>query len=389
MNGESFDVLVRQYSDDNSSSSNGGLLPVFGSGATTRLVPTFEDAAFELTKDGEISHPVQTSFGFHIIKRIEHKDMPSYEDSKKDLENRVNRDDRAMKTQKSYVEKLKKEYNYVDLTKKSMKWFDKNIDSSVYKGSLNLSSLDKKNLPIFELNGKKYTQKDLGKYMNNNGRLMRGSTLNEVPKVALTKYVNEEVINIEKSQLINKYPEYKALLTEYHDGILLYEIMSDEVWNKAMMDSVGLENFYQENKNNYRWDKRYDAVVYELQNEKLANQAMSNLKKGLPSDSIVKIINKESELNLRLKTSKFEVNKTPYLQDRNLKIGVNPFFTFDNKFYIVDVKAIIEPTTKELTEAKGIITSDYQNFLEKEWLKTLEKNHKFIVHKDVLYSIGK
>ncbi len=388
-NGESFETLVRQYSDDNSSASNGGVLPVFGSGAPTRLVPQFEDAAFALQNDGDISEPIQTNFGFHIIKRMEAIKLPSYEDSKKDLENRVNRDERAMKTQKSYVEKLKKEYHYQDLSKKTMKWFTKNIDSTIYKGNVDTKSLDKKNRPVFSLNNKIYTQKDLATYMASNGRVMKNVSLTDLPNAAKDKYVSEEVIALEKQQLTVKYPEYKALLTEYHDGILLYEIMSNEVWNKALLDSAGLENFYNTHKDNYRWDKRFDAVVYEFQNENLAKQALPLLKKGQNSEDISKVINKNSELNLRVKEGKFEISKTPYLKAQNLVKGINPIYTFEGKSYIIDVREIIEPKHKELSEAKGIITSDYQNQLEKDWLEALEKSHTIKINNDVLYSIGK
>ncbi len=387
-NGESFEALVRAYSDDNSSVVNNGVLPTFGSGATTRLVTEFEDAAFALTEDGQVSAPIQTNFGFHIIKRIEHTPLRSYDELKKELENRVNRDDRAKKTQNSYVEKLKKEYNYVDYSK-NLKPFSKIIDSSVYVAKFETKAFDKKNKPVFELNNKVYTQKDLAKYINMNGRLMRSSSLKDMPKAAMSKYVSEEVIDLEKTQLANKHPEYRALMTEYHDGILLYEIMSDQVWNKAITDSIGLVSFYEANKENYKWDKRYDATTYELSDEKLAQQTIALLKKKNSQEEIVKLINKDSELNLRVKTGKMEVSKTPYLKDRTLVVGINEPIALDGKFYVVEVKEIIAPATKELTEAKGLITSDYQTYLEKEWIKQLQNKHKINVNKEVLYSIGK
>lgn len=388
-NGDSFESLVRAYSDDHSSVSNNGILPIFGSGATTRLVTEFEDAAFALKNNGDYSAPIQTNFGFHIIKRVEQTPLRSYEEMKKDLESRVNRDDRAKKTQSSYVNKLKSEFKYQDLTAKTLKPIVKVLDSNIYRSSFETKAFDKKNKVVFKLDDKSYTQKDLIKYMNDNGRVFRSTSFSDLPKAAIDRWTSDMVIDKEKGQLSAKYPEYRALMTEYHDGILLYEIMSEQVWNKAISDSTGLANFYEANKNNYRWDKRYDVVSYELQNSKLATQVEAYLKKGLTMDSITKLINKESELNLRTKTGKLEVSKTPYLQDRVIKKGINAPFAFNDKFYVLDVKEIIEPSVKALTEAKGLITSDYQTYLEKEWLAALEKKHNIVINKEVLYSIGK
>jgi len=202
-------------------------------------------------------------------------------------------------------------------------------------------------------------------------------------------FVNESALDIEKAKLPTKYPEYKALMNEYHDGILLYEIMSDKVWNKAMIDTTGLKAFYQDHKSNYVWGKRVDAVVYETLNQTVAQQVYDLHKKGLDSDSISSVVNKDSELNLRVRKNKFEVEKTSYLNNQNLTGGLNQPFMFEDKYYVVHVIEQLMPMQKELMEAKGIITSDYQNHLEKEWLEELEKKHSIKVNKEVLYSVGK
>ena len=387
--GENFDDLVKAYSDDPSSSSNGGVLPLFGTGATTRMIPEFEEAAFALTKDGDFSKPIQTNFGFHIIKRLELTPLKSLDELKKEIESRVNRDDRANLTQNSYVEKLKKEYKFEDKkSAESIKWFEKNIDSSVFKGEFDLSKI-KTDEPMFVLNGKTYTQKDFAQYINQNPRNSRGLPLNEIAKKQYSEWEKNTVIELEKTNLPAKYPEYKALMNEYHDGILLYEIMSDKVWNKAMTDSTGLKAFYEANKSNYVWDKRYDAVVYESVSPDVAKQVYKLAKKNLTSDSITKIINANSELNLRVRSGKFELSKTPYLKDQPLKKGKNKPYAFDGKNYVVVLNEVIEAKNKEISEAKGLITSDYQTYLEKEWLKELEKKHKIKINEEVLYSLGK
>ncbi len=387
--GENFESLVRAYSDDPSSSSNGGVLPVFGTGATTRMIPEFEEAAFALKKDGDYSKPVQSNFGFHIIKRLELTPLKPFEELKKEIESRVNRDDRANLTQNSYIEKLKKEYQFEDKSAEALKWLEKNLDSSIYKGEYDISIRSTTLQPLFVLNGKTYTQLDFIRYLNENPRLSRGIALNEIAGKQYADWVKHEVVELEKSQLARKYPEYKALMSEYHDGILLYEIMSDKVWNKAMKDTTGLKDFYEANKSSYVWDKRYDVVAYESVSPEVAKKVHKLAKKNLSSDSISKIINADSELNVRVRSGKFELSKTPYLQDQKLKKGTNKPYAFDGKNYVVVLNEVIEAKNKELNEAKGLITSDYQSYLEREWLKELEGKHTIKVNEEVLYSIGK
>ena len=109
----------------------------------------------------------------------------------------------------------------------------------------------------------------------------------------------------------------------------------------------------------------------------------------ISSRTIINTINKDSELNLRVRTGKFEVETTPYLKGHELKKGVNPAYVYEGKYYIVKVDEILEPTAKTMSEAKGAATSDYQNYLEKEWLTEIAKKHPIVIHEQVLYSLGK
>ena len=202
----------------------------------------------------------------------------------------------------------------------------------------------------------------------------------------------QAILDYEESMLAGKYPAFKALITEYHDGILLYEVMSDLVWNKAMKDTVGLKEFHSSRKSNYIWGTRYDSDVFECYSKEAAREVY-NLLNSEAADTleivdIVRTVNGESELKVRHRNGKFDTNKTNYLKGRKLSAGVNQLFEHNEKCYIVNVHEILRPSEKEFTEAKGAITSDYQNYLESEWLKELKKKHKVTIYKDALYSIG-
>ena len=387
--GAKFEDLVKDFSDDPSSNQKGGELPAFGSGTTTRMVPTFEDAAFALKTNGDYSKPIRTDYGFHIIKRVELTNVRSFEEMKKELQTKVNRDERSKKTQDSFVAKLKTEYKYVDNSKKSAKWFIKNLDTTYFIGKWNADNL-KSDKPLFMLDGKKFGQQAFASYLEANYRGVRKDANALVINQQLKNWEKETVLAYEESKLAGKYPEYKALVTEYHDGILLYEIMTDKVWNKAMKDTVGLKSFFEANRSKYMWGNRVDAVVYECSTQKIADQVSKMIANDtINSKHVIDVINKDSELNLRVRTNKFDAEQTAFLKDRSLSIGVNKSYEFDGKFYVLKVKEKLAPMNKELNESKGTVTSDYQTYLEKTWLEELAKKHKIVINENVLYSLGK
>ncbi|NVK63319.1 MAG: peptidylprolyl isomerase [Flavobacteriales bacterium] len=389
--GASFEELVSKYSDDPSSNGKNGVLPQFGTGTTTRMVPEFTEAAFALKEDGEYSKPVQTDYGFHIIKRISWKDVDSFEDLKRGIEKKVAKDARSVKTQASFVNKLKKEYNFKSKSKKGLKWFYQNMDSTYLLGKFKASDYPK-NKVMFIMDKQKFRGNEFAKYLENNHRAARKDDIKVMVDKQYKAWEEQAILDYEESKLAGKYPAYKALITEYHDGILLYEVMSDKVWNKAMRDTVGLKAFYENNKSNYQWGPRVDAEVYECNTMLVAQQTKKLLESDtLTSTQIVEAVNESSTLNTKFRKGKFDTTKTGFISAAKspLKKGINDIYEYDGKYYLVNVLEKLPAGPKEFDEAKGAITSDYQNYLEKEWMKEIEKKHKIVVNEEALYSLGK
>ncbi len=389
--GASFEELVSKYSDDPSSNGKNGVLPQFGTGTTTRMVPEFTEAAFALKEDGEYSKPVQTDYGFHIIKRISWKDVDSFEDLKRGIEKKVAKDARSVKTQASFVNKLKKEYNFKSKSKKGLKWFYQNMDSTYLLGKFKASDYSK-NKVMFIMDKQKFRGNEFAKYLENNHRAARKDDIKVMVDKQYKAWEEQAILDYEESKLAGKYPAYKALITEYHDGILLYEVMSDKVWNKAMRDTVGLKAFYENNKSNYQWGPRVDAEVYECNTMLVAQQTKKLLESDtLTSTQIVEAVNESSTLNTKFRKGKFDTTKTGFISAAKspLKKGINDIYEYDGKYYLVNVLEKLPAGPKEFDEAKGAITSDYQNYLEKEWMKEIEKKHKIVVNEEALYSLGK
>ncbi len=311
--GASFEELVSKYSDDPSSNGKNGVLPQFGTGTTTRMVPEFTEAAFALKEDGEYSKPVQTDYGFHIIKRISWKDVDSFEDLKRGIEKKVAKDARSVKTQASFVNKLKKEYNFKSKSKKGLKWFYQNMDSTYLLGKFKASDYPK-NKVMFIMDKQKFRGNEFAKYLENNHRAARKDDIKVMVDKQYKAWEEQAILDYEESKLAGKYPAYKALITEYHDGILLYEVMSDKVWNKAMRDTVGLKAFYENNKSNYQWGPRVDAEVYECNTMLVAQQTKKLLESDtLTSTQIVEAVNESSTLNTKFRKGKFDTTKTGFI----------------------------------------------------------------------------
>jgi len=387
-NGASWTEMVAQNSDDPGTSKKGGELPVFGSGTTQRMVPEFEEAAFALAADGDISEPVKTNFGYHIIKRIERREVASYENMKKELQTKVNKDERSKKTQDSFVAKLKVKYKYMLGPSENLQWFETNLDSTYFVGKWTAKNL-KSNKPLFTLNGVAFGQQAFAQYLEKNYRGLRKEDYKTFVAAQFKAWEKSAILAYEENLLPAKYPEYKALVNEYHDGILLYEVMQDKVWNRAVKDTAGLRAFFNANRENYKWPKRIDATVYECLNANIAQEVRAMLNNDtITSKHVIEKINKDSELNLKVKMNKFDPQATSFLKDRNLSSGVSQPYDFEGKYYVVKVNAELPVMLKELNEAKGNATSDYQNFLEKNWLDSLQKKYKVKINKKVLYNLG-
>ena len=318
--GANFEEMVEKFSDDFNSNEKNGVLPPFGSGTTTRMLPEFEDAAFALKKDNDFSSPIKTNYGYHIIKRISWKDIASFESMKKELQNKVKRDDRSKLSQDIYVSKLKMEYMYQNKSAKGLKPFYKSLDSNYFKGNWKASSITT-DAVLFTLNDKNFTQSQFATFLAKNYANNSSTLIKDVINMQYKAWEKVSVLEYEESRLTEKYPEFKALMQEYHDGILLYEVMSDKVWNKASKDTSGLKEFYNNNNSKYVWKDRVNAVVYECLTKDISNNVhkmlISDKKDTINSKHVLDKINKDSELNLKVKTNKYEVSEISFLKNQN------------------------------------------------------------------------
>lgn len=381
--GREFEDLAKEYSDDKTSAPKGGELDWFGTG---RMLPKFEDASFALKNNGDYSEPVQTSYGWHIIKRLDYKDLPTFKEKESDLKNRISKGVRGQKSKESFVNKLKKEYYYKDYSSKWLASYSKDLADSN-----SVVSYGDKNAFRYSLKKGLFAKKTKVKVSEFSEFLEKHPSKTEVDvKAKYDVFVGDKLLAFEKSRLEVKYPEYKALMQEYKDGILLFELTDKKVWKKASQDTLGLEAFYEKNKENYKWEKRADVEIYTSVKKDMINKAYELVKdSNFNANEVLKTVNKDSQLNLSVETGKFEISKKKELQGKDLKVGVQPPFVQDSKFIFVKVDEVLPVSIKELDDTKGLVISDYQNHLETEWIKELKAKYPVKVNEEVLYSLGK
>lgn len=388
----SFEDAVNQFSDDKASRAKGGELQWFGSGSPIRMVPEFEDAAFALHKDGDISKPVQSQFGWHIIKRLEKRDIPTFAEAKNDMKKKVERDTRSQVAKNKLIERIKKENGFGENLAAKVE-LNAKIDSTLSKGNWKGDSLLKagSNKMLFSLAGKVYTQADFLDYVEKVAKRRTDKNKESLINEYYDGFVNQKALEYEESTLESKKPEFRNLMKEYRDGILLFELMDRQVWTKSVKDTTGLEEYRQKNASKYMWGNRADVVIYNVNDAKLAEAANKLAKKGTDANAIKAKLNKaDAKAKISTIEGKYEKGQYDVVDKIKWEPGVTSVEKLnDSSYRFVVVKSIVGPEPKSLKEAKGYITSDYQEYLEKTWLEGLRKKYPIVVDEAVLRGLIK
>lgn len=384
--GERFDDLARQYSDDPSSAKTGGALPMFGTG---RMVPEFERAAFDLKNLNDYTQPTRTSYGWHIIRLLDKKPLGTYDELQAELKQKVQKDSRSDLSRTSMLNKIKAKYAFKEMPKAKAEIISK-VDSTVLEGKWTADKAAGLKGKLFSLGNKVYTQSDFADYIvNHQSKRSQGGVPEAIANSLYSEYETESCLAYEESKLDSLYPDFRNLMQEYRDGILLFELTDKKVWSKAVKDTVGLKDFYEKNKNNYMWNDRIEATIYTCANAQIAAETHKMMKKIDDSDTLMARINKNSQLNLQVKYGKFTKGEQEIIDQIEWKPGLTKDIEKDGQVVFVNVHKLIPAQPKTLEEAKGLVTADYQNSLEKAWISSLQQKYPVKVYEDVVDSVSK
>ena len=382
--GEDFDQLARQFSDDKNTADKGGLLKPFGINAMMR---EFEENSFALQNTGDYSKPFKTSIGWHIVMLVEKQGLPPFEDVKGSIEQQISRDSRSAKSRIVFINNLKKEYNFTE-NAKALTQVENVVDESLFKGEWDVAKAAKLKKTLFTLDGNTYSQQDFVTYIDNaQKRGIKGTNPKEEVFKIYSRYINQRIMEYEDSKLEEKYPAFKMLVGEYRDGILLFDLTQEKVWNAASKDSAGLYAFWESNKTDYMWPDRVQANIFSCESEKIAKKVAKYLKGGSSVSEIEKSLNKDSELVVVADSGKYAKGDKLAIDQANWVKGDINTSTVDGRVVVTQIVNVLPSAPKELSEARGLVISDYQKKLEAEWIAALKEKYSVAINEEVFRSV--
>ncbi|MBX2895096.1 MAG: peptidylprolyl isomerase [Cyclobacteriaceae bacterium] len=371
--GRSWDEVCKEFSEDKNTSEQGGKLRPFGVGALAS-VPEFEAMAFSLQQAGDISDPFQSSLGWHII-RLERKiSLPPLKEMEASLKRRLARDERVQQSQQAQKAARKTRYQFIE-NNQSLEKVLAHADSSLTRANWNyMPDATLAVQKLFSVENTPYTVSQFVTYVKRKQQVSRLAPRAYLQQV-YDAYTEEKIETAEEERLKRENPDFKNLLAEYREGILLFEIMEKEVWNKASEDTVGQKKFYETNKNNYQAGDRVEARYFAAADKKVITETFAKINKGdtlAPAD-LAKFKTTQSFRVYEKKDSKIidGVNWVPGLSESEI----------DGLHYLVEIKRLVPPGTKTFNEARAQVIADYQDHLEKQWVASLRQKYPVKINK--------
>jgi len=382
--GESFEKLAQTHSDDKRSATKGGVLDKFESGQLSSKI--FEEQAFNIKEKGAYTKPFKSKFGWHIAKLIQRFPIGSYNEERKKIEEKLKRDTRSKQISDSLDSKLRILYDIKENTE-LLKYY-----TSVFKDTDFISREWKhtpnnyeKNTIAFKIKDTSYTYDNFGKHLE---RFQRGglySSKKQLIKEQAFIWTNKTIKKYHEDHLEDIDSEFKTLVREYREGLLLFELLEEKVWKVAKNDTVGLQKYFTQNKESYRVPKTVNMTMITTSDKAVLKSVKKLLKKGKSQKEIEDRFNINKQINVLFTKREVAYNDITYIASNYTpKVGVSKICTLHNDYVLYDVEEIMPSRLPTYEETRGIVINDYQKHLENTWLKTLKDNATINVNEVVL-----
>ncbi|WP_353779532.1 peptidylprolyl isomerase [Winogradskyella sp. 3972H.M.0a.05] len=384
--GEPFESLAKQFSDDKSSSNKGGRLNPFKSGQLSSV--EFENKAFSLQNKDEITAPFKTQYGWHIIKLIDKKSLQPFEELKAELQNRVKRDSRSKLINTALAKELKSKFE-INQPKEGLVYFESIIDDNYFKKSLNLPEDFKKDVTLFSINDQQFTNNDFASHLRKVQRRYFNKTV-DIKFVIQKEYdafFENSILKYQENNLELTNQEFADVLKEYRDGLLLFDLMEKEIWNSASKDTTGLKAYYEDHKANYKWDDRVEVVIATSAKRDDIKAVESMMKASKSTEDIHKALNSGEEQKVIFTKGVKSVDDVSLPKDLDVKTGISKIYNYNDAFHVIDVKKVLPESFKTFEEARGRVIGDYQNKIEADWIDELHGRFKVKIDNTILEKV--
>ncbi|HPF03156.1 MAG TPA: peptidylprolyl isomerase [Bacteroidales bacterium] len=386
--GASFSELARLHSDHRESAANGGRLNWFGTG---ELISELSEAAFAITDTGKYSRPVRTVFAWHIIKLLDRQAPGTFEETRSFLESKLNQTYLNSLSRKSFVEKLKKEYNF-NVNEAAMNWFIVNTDTSKIRG---LEKYNRAKMPagnIYSFADLHFTNRDFAAYLEKRASRLATTDPGYFIKQSIETSISDQIIKYEDALLEEKYPDFRYLMTEFHDGILLFEISGRKIWNRVQEDSAGLHDYYESHKKEFFAPESVTAKIYTLRNSTGEKKFIRNYRKFSrkpETDSLmIGFYNRGNDSLLIIREGTFIRGDETVIDMVRWSEGSH--ITRSGGFpSVVVISEVRQPQPMAFDEVQGEMINGYQGLLENRWIEQLKQRYAVTINDQVLDEIRK
>ena len=388
MQGEPFEKIAKQFSEDKNTGVKGGQLKTFGPGDLK--APKFENAAYSIKNEGEIIAPIQSAFGWHIIRLNEKFSIPSFEEQKDDIEKKVKGGARALVVTQAINNKIIKKYGFKE-GESYISYFNNFVNDSILSRKWTYSSIPlTENQILFTIGDHDVTYNDYAEYLRDNQKTIKKYINKESLLIDMyVKFKNETLKNYFKERLEVENTEYATIINDYRNGLLVYDVMNKNIWQIAKTDSTGLKDYYEKTKNNYKWKKRLDVDIYSSSDEITTKQVQTLLMRGEESATIKKQINSDGKINVITVSDVFEIDQSELPEDLIPEKGVSDIKLNDGFYVVVNIKEVIEPTLKEFDEVRGTVISDFQTEIEEKWMQSLRDKYEVKINNKLIKKLKK
>lgn len=384
--GSKFDMMAKTLSEDKQTAGKNGQLGFFGIGEYEQ---SFEDGAFALLNDGDLSKPVETSIGWHVIKRLSKKSHDTKEQLKAMVKGQLNEGERFEIQKAKVVEEIKVEGGFIEYPEAIILFRD-SLNNSFFE--YNWTVTDYPDKVICKLGDKSYVLNDFAEFCKSSGKTRLKASNRDIDALVTELYSNfvqAKSIAFIEEKLEDRYDEFRNLLREYEEGILLFEITKDEVWDKASKDTIGLKNYFQGHSEKYIWEPRADVSSYSVRSvDKKVIAMILNDARIMEPQELLEKYNVGREVIMH-ETAKVE-RSSELVRGLQFSDGMFSRAKFNNGLKITTFNKIEKTypaAKKSLKESKGYVISDYQDQLEKEWIKSLRTKYDVNISKKVLKNL--
>jgi peptidyl-prolyl cis-trans isomerase SurA len=372
--GTSFSLLAKKYSDHKESAASGGKLVWFGTG---EMIPDFSEAAFAIPDTGKYTKPVRTIYGWHIIKLLDKKPPGSYEETRSYLESKINQSYLNSLSKKYFVKKLEKEYKF-RINQAAFNWFTQNTDTMIMKGNARYNRASIPSGYLYSFADQHLTTKEFAAYIEKRCSMIITDDPVYFINQSIEASISDQIIKYENSILEKKYPDFRYLMNEFHDGMLLFEISGEKVWNKVQEDTVGLKKYYEEHKHDFLSRRGIEAKLYTLRSkdeEKLLHSSYRKFSKKEGTDRLMlDKINSTHDSLLVITEGKWFTGDNPEIDNINWVTGPQ-YIRINNFPAVIVINKVMEPAPLPFEEIRGEMMTGYQEYLENEWLKQLKEKY--------------